>query len=122
MAKERMADQSHDVSVFQLLTEELPGADHKVAEARIKRMLRRKHLGQYDQARVDALRSLRDELRREFEKSTRSKYFQGPLSAPLIEHFDDKRMTDDFSTKYPVVRQPDIGGVIGYALYYYYCR
>jgi hypothetical protein len=122
MSDEGRADQSYDVSVFQAVTDELEGDDPKVAERKIKRMLRRRHLGEYEQDRIDTLRALRNDLRDEILKFQKSSYYQGTPDLRPTEHFDDQRMVRDFSIKYPLVRHPDIGGIIGYALYYYYLR
>lgn len=122
MTDELRAHQSYDMSVFQVLTDETEGADPKVAERKIKRMLRRRDLGAYDQAQVDALRALRDDLQHEIGKFQRSAYYRGTPELSPTQHFDDQRMIADYSRKYPQVRHPDIGGVVGYALYYYYLR
>lgn len=122
MSDERRADQSYDLSVFQMLTDEVEGDDPKKAERKIKGMLRRRQLGEYEQDRIDTLRALRDDLRNEIQKFDGSSYYQGTPESRPTEHFDHQRMVKDFAIKYPLVRHPDIGGVVGYALYYSYLR
>jgi len=118
---EKRADESYDVSVFQLLADELPNDGPEKTDGKIRRMLRRRMLGEYDQSRIDALRRLRDELRGEIQRFDKSAYFVSK-DRPITQHFDFERMVADFGAKYPSVQSPNIGGVIGYALYYYYFR
>jgi len=118
---EKRADESYDVSVFQILADELPNDGPEKADSKIKRTLRRRKLGEYDQRRVDNLRRLRDDLRGEIQQFDKSAYFVSK-DRPITEHFDFERMVADFGKKYPTVESPDIRGVIGYALYYYYFR
>jgi hypothetical protein len=118
---EKRADESYDVSVFQILADELPSDGPDKANGKIKRTLRRRMLGEYDQQRVDALRRLRDELKAEIQKFDKSAYFVSK-DRPITEHFDFERMVADFGARYPSVESPDIRGVIGYALYYDYFR
>jgi hypothetical protein len=121
MTDERRADESYDLSAFQILADESPGDDPKVANGKIRRFLRRKNLGDYDESRIAALRRLRDELQTEIRRFEKSSYFLGK-DRHITEHFDFERMASDFAKKYPTVQQPDIRGVVGYALYYYYFR
>ena len=118
---EKPADESYDVSVFQILADDLPSDGPEKTNGKIKRTLRRRMLGEYDQHRVDALRRLRDELKAEIQKFDKSGYFVSK-DRPIAEHFDFERMVADFGAKYPSVESPDIRGVISYALYYYYFR
>ena len=116
------AAHSYDVSVFQVLTEEAPGDDENVVEKKVKRMLSRRRLGAYDQTRIKDLRSLRNELRGEISKFQNSTYYRGTPERSALEHFDFDRMVADFSKRYTLVKHPEIGGIVGYAIYYYYLR
>jgi hypothetical protein len=110
------------VSVFQVLAEESPENDQKAANKKIMRMLRRRNLGTYDDARIAILRLLRDDLEGEFSKFQGSKYYCGSPEKSSLEHFRYDDMVADFAERYPSVAKPDIGGIVGFALYYYYLR
>ena len=70
------------------------------------------------------LRSLRDELRVEIMKGASSVYFARSVQSRFAEltDFHFERMVRDFAARYPTVHSDDLGGIIGYALYFYYLR
>ena len=115
--------ESRELASFQILADEIAGTDPSKTQARIRRRLQRSGLGKYDQARVEQLRRLRDDLEQEIRKFNKSKYFI-PSASELasLEDFDFDRLTHDFCDRYPSMDKIDMAGIVGFALYYYYLR
>jgi hypothetical protein len=120
---ERERDPNYDIASFRILAYEFDGDDHADAEIKIKRKLKRDNLGAYDQMRIDYLRSLKDELQNEIGLFGESRYFIGPVG-PLaaLADFDSRQMLADYGRKYAEIKQNDLAGFIGFALYLYYLR
>jgi len=115
--------ESRDLAIFQYLAYEMPGEDSKKTNEKIRRKLRRSGLGDYDQAQVDRLRSLRDDLEQEIRKFDRSQYYKpSQIEFASLDKFDCERMVRDFGNAYPSVSRSDVGSIVGFALYYYYLR
>jgi len=66
---------AYDDAVLTNLAREFSATEIKETEAKIKRKLRAKKLGKYDQQRVNRLRSLKDAVQTEVKKCDKSKYF-----------------------------------------------
>lgn len=115
--------ESRELASFQILANEIAGTDPSKTRARIRRKLQRSGLGEYDEAQVDQLRRLRDDLEQEITKFDRSKYFTPSASQfASLENFQSDRLARDFCERYPTVDKIDMAGIVGFALYYYYLR
>jgi hypothetical protein len=116
-------EEARDLAIFQLLVTELPEADPKATERRIKNKLRRSALGDFDAAHLEQLRALHDDLRKEFKKFDCSEYVQLTFgNVASIGDWDTSRMAHDFHERYPSVSESDMNGIVGFALYFYYLR
>src|SRR5262249_11340535 len=114
---------SYDSVCFRILAYEFPGNDLVEANRKIKRKLKRDNRGPYDQARVDYIRALKDDLQAEISLFHKSRYFVGSTGRFAdLPDFDFERMASDYCTKYPLVGEEDLRGIIGFALYLYYLR
>ncbi len=115
--------ETRDLAIFHILANELPGDDPVATSVKIKRKLKRAHLGDYDQAQVDRLRQLHNALKDEICKFDRSKYYRatpGGFAAP--EHFDTERMVRDYLLEYPSMAEQDLSRIVGYSVYLFYLR
>jgi len=122
MAKAREEPTYEDV-VLWILAYEFSFDHKREAEAKIKRRLRDKKLGKYDQDRVDLLRRFKDELQVEIGRQQQSKYFtclHGRFSDRA--DFDSERMRKDFEASYPSIPRRSIDRFIEFAIYLYYLR
>jgi len=95
----------------------------KESEAKIKRKLRTKKLGQYDSQRVTRLRCLKDAVQTEITKCDKSKYYS-KLAGEFanMKDFDTLRMTKDFAAAFPEVPKQSIHEFVEYLIYLHYIR
>jgi hypothetical protein len=113
---------AYDSEVLAVLREEL-GSDGAGTDAKIRRRLRDKALGEYDSARVAALRRFKDELQSELSSGPQSGHFtsnHGLYANP--EDFDHTRLIRDYTRAYPTLSPEAIAGFIPLAVYFYYLR
>ena len=114
---------NYEDAVLAVLAFEFPSTDKEITEAKIRRKLRLKKIGKYDQERVDRLRSLKDDLQIEIGKRNKSRYYLGSDGQFAdLKDFDISRMTTDFVTAFPEVPKQSITEFVGYAIYLYYIR
>ena len=114
---------AYDDAVLTNLAREFSCTDIEETEAKIKRKLRAKKLGKYDQQRVNRLRRLKDAVQTEVLKCDKSKYYSklvGEFAA--MKDFDTLRMTDDFATAFPEVPKQSIHEFVEYFIYLHYIR
>lgn len=105
-----------------LLWEMLP-SDRPDSERKLKRRLREKHLGQYEQDRVDALRRLRDNIVRELQLRERSSFHRknpGKYSDP--EDWDVERLAQYLIDEHADIPEENIRAMLPHAIYAYYLR
>ena len=114
---------AYDDAVLTNLAWEFSFTDIKETEAKIKRKLRAKKLGKYDQQRVDRLRRLKDAVETEVKKCHKSKYYS-KLAGEFadMKDFDTLRMTEDFATAFPEVPKQSIHEFVEYFIYLHYIR
>jgi len=114
---------AYDDAVLTNLAWEFSFTDIKETEAKIKRKLRAKKLGKYDQQRVDRLRRLKDAVETEVKKCDKSKYYS-KLAGEFadMKDFDTLRMTEDFATAFPEVPKQSIHEFVEYFIYLHYIR
>src|SRR4029453_10302832 len=114
---------AYDDAVLTNLAWEFSFTDIKETEAKIKRKLRAKKLGKYDQQRVDRLRRLKDAVETEVKKCDKSKYYS-KLAGEFadMKDFDTLRMAEDFVTVFPEVPKQSIHEFVEYFIYLHYIR
>ena len=113
----------YEDAVLSILAYEFSPADRPEAEAKIKRKLRAKKLGEYDPRRVDLMRRLKDEVRAEVGKGPASKYYTRPHGGFAdMRDFDRDRMAREMAAAFPDVPRQSVSQFIEYAVYLYYLR
>lgn len=122
MAKTTKQTSYEDV-VLGILAWEFSATDIKETEAKIKRKLKLKNIGKYDQQRVDRLRQLKDVVQIEVSKIRSSKYYSSSAGEfASMEDFDTLRMTEDFAAAFPEVPKQSIRQFVEYFIYLHYIR
>jgi len=114
---------AYEDAVLAILAREFSLTEIKATEAKIKRKLREKKIGKYDEQRVNRLRLLKDAVQTEINKCHQSKYSskQAGESASMKD-FDTPRMTEDFAAAFPEVPKQSILEFVEYFLYLHYIR
>lgn len=93
------------------------------SERKIKRRLRDKKLGPYDKARIDTIRSFRDDVYTELSKGTRSKFWlgsHGPYAD--LQDWNLDGLLSHYEQEHPEIPKEAIGRFMPYAIYLYYMR
>ena len=75
--KKKKKPATYEGEVLAVLAFEFDFSDRAESERKIKRHLRDKKLGPYDQDRIDILRRFKDDLRKELGKCNRSQFYTG---------------------------------------------
>jgi hypothetical protein len=123
MTPRKRPTKTADAVVLAVLAYEFWFDDRAEAEAKIRRRLRSRGLGPYQQARVDLLRRLKDEVQGEIHRRERSRYFVGRHGEyAATEDLDAERLTGDLSAAYPNVPREEIAAFVPVAIYLYYLR
>ncbi len=118
-----MAQENYEDAALSILAYEFSFDDKREAEAKIKRTLRAKKLGKYDQERVDLLRRFKDEAQAEIGKGHESKYYtrsHGEFAD--MKDFDRGRMVKDLAASFPSIPKQSIEQFIEFAVYLYHLR
>lgn len=114
---------TYEGEALSILAFEFSQSDHAESERKIKRRLRDKKLGSYDQARIDRIRAFKDDVQRELRKANRSAYYAGPHGNYADDHdWDFDRLKQHFVNLHPEVPETAIGRFLPYAIYLYYLR
>ena len=114
---------TYEDAVLTIMAREFSATDVKESEAKIKRKLRVKNLGKYDQQRVDRLRRLKDAVQTEISKCHKSKYYSKlPGEFADMKDFDTLRITEDFAAAFPEVPKQSIRSFLEYFIYLHYLR
>ena len=96
----------------------------KETNQKIRRKLKYYKLGDFDQYRIDYLRSMKNELKAEIQLYQKSKYFKKSKKSKYADYadYDIEIMVSDFVGKYEKISKSDMYGIINYAIYLYYLR
>jgi len=114
---------AYDSEVLSILRVEFDGEDVADSDAKIRRRLREKSLGEYDTKRVAILRRFKDQLQSELSSGPQSGHFtsaHGLYANP--EDFDHARLIRDYTRSYPTLSPEAIAGFVPLAVYFYYLR
>lgn len=114
---------TYESEALAVLAFEFRSSDRSESERKIKRRLRDKKLGPYDQARIDAIRALKDHVLAELSKATRSKFWlnsHGPYAD--MQDWNFNGLLRYFERKHPEIPKEAIGRFMPYAIYLYYLR
>jgi hypothetical protein len=109
--------------ILSVLAYEFDPSEHIESERKIRRRLRDKKLGTYDQGRIDLIRAFKDDVRRELNKPLQSAFYKttrGVYADP--RDWDFGQLAAAMKRRHPKLPARDIGGFLPYALYLYYLR
>ena len=113
----------YEEAVLSILAFEFSFDDKRETETKIKRKLRRKKLGPYDQERVDLLRRFKDEVQAEANKGWDSKYCTGSRGEfAEMKDWDIDTLKRDMAAAYPGIPRQSVDQFIEYGIYLYYIR
>ncbi len=113
----------YEEAVLSILAYEFPSDDKREAEAKIKRKLRSKKLGRYDQERIDLLRRFKEAVQTEISKWQKSKYYAASHGEFAdMKDFDRGQMADEFAAEFPTIPRQTIARFVEFAVYLYYLR
>jgi hypothetical protein len=114
---------TYEAEVLAVLAFEFSESEHAESDRKIKRRLRDKHLGAYEQARIDALRTFKDDVQRELQSTTQSKFYAGShghYGDMQDWHFDELKR--HFAQRHSPLSEATIAGFLPHAIYLYYLR
>jgi hypothetical protein len=116
--------------VLNVLAYEFDFSDKLESEKKIKRRLRDKKVGAYDQARIDLLRQFKNEVQTEVHRGSKSNYYTYPHGEPDgkgqlyvdMEDFDRVRMSRDYAAMFPDVPRPLVRSFVEFSVFIYYVK
>jgi hypothetical protein len=115
--------ESPEVAIFDVIAKELPGEDEKGTNAKLKRKFKRSNFGPVDQALVDTVRKLHNELKQEIRMAESSLYYHANNDAfASPSHFDVDRLVRDTHHRYPSMSTDALYQLANFAIYLYYLR
>ena len=114
---------TYDFICYSDLIYDYDDSDKVKTEKKIKGRLKRLLNEKYNQDRIDYIRSLRDELKKEVSLCYRSKYYLRTSGGYTdIGDFDTERMLADLKGKYNEIDNEDLLKMIYFTIYLYYMR
>lgn len=97
--------------------------DHAASERKLKRRLREKGLGAFDERRVSSIRELKDDIRRELGRGNRSRFYTGPNGKYSdMSDWDIDGLASHLKKNHPEVPGSAIDAFLPYAINIYYLR
>lgn len=119
-------DKSYESVALSVLVHEYPFSRRGEADSKIKARLKRRGLGDFDAARVETLRRLKDDLQREIGRQAASSYYTVPASERSPERYVDMRdfdigcLTKDLIARHPEVPAEEIEWFVPFATFIYH--
>ena len=114
----------YDWECLSILANGISTDNPQITERKIKSRLRHNRLGDYDQTRIEMLRLLESEARREFTMPPQeSKYYQGCKSGWAdFADYDLPRLECDLAARFPDVSQDNISGIVQLSVFLHHIR
>lgn len=110
-----------------ILAKEFSFSNKQETDEKIRNRLRRKKLGNFDPARIQLLRRLKDQVQLEVGKQELSGYYQGPADPEVrrqkyvaMSDFDIPRLTADLIAAYPGIPSKAITLFVPFAVFIYH--
>ncbi len=119
----KSAEVAYNAEVLTVLLWEMLPSQRPDSERKLKRRLREKRLGKYDQTRIDALRRLRDSTVRELHLRDESSFHRknsGKYSK--LEDWDIERLAQHLIDEHADILEENIRAMLPQAIYAYYLR
>jgi hypothetical protein len=114
---------TYEGEVLSVLAFEFSWSKHNEAERKIKRRLRNKKLGAYDQTRIDTLRAFKDDVQQELEKYDQSTFYTGSHGYYAeMRDWDIPRLEQAMQARHPDVPESEIVSFLPYAILLYYLK
>ena len=114
---------SYDDEVLSVLAFEFSVKDRAESERKLKRRLREKGLGSFDERRISRIRELKDDIRVELGKCNRSEFYTGSSGRySEISDWDVDGLLGHLKKNHPDVSESAIDSFLPYAIYIYYLR
>jgi hypothetical protein len=121
--KKKKDPPTYEGEVLAGLAFEFSSSDHVESERKIKRRLREKKLGPYNQERIDAIRKFKDDIQEELRKYNKSQFYTGSHGKYTdMQDWDFDALLQYMQKKHPDVSKTAIGNFLPYAIYLYYLR
>ncbi|MBA3683602.1 MAG: hypothetical protein H0W73_20925 [Bacteroidetes bacterium] len=115
--------ETYDYACFIILAYEYGDNKIKDSEKKIKAKLKYHKLGAYDEARVNKIRELKEELSSEIHLYNKSKYYSSANKEFTdMEDFDQFKMTQDLSLKYSAIDKKELDSIVAMAIHLFHCR
>ncbi len=120
---ETSPDIAYNREVLAVLLWEMLPSQRPDAERKIKRRLREKRLGKYDQQRIDALRLLKERTVRELHRKSESRFHRGYSGKySRSEDWDVERLAQHLVDEHVDIPEENIRAMLPQAIYAYYLR
>ncbi len=119
----KKAPPTYESEVLAVLAFEFSSSDHAESERKIKRRLREKKLGSYDQERIKFIRIFKDDVQEELGKFSKSHFYAGSHGKYSdMKDWDFDSLLLHMQEIHPNVSKAAIGSFLPYAIYLYYLR
>lgn len=112
----------YDREVLRALTFEFRPDETEAYHRKVRRMLNRHKLGDYDQARIDRLRALKNEIQSILSNPRDSDCYRGPTAFARRENWDEERLVASLAERHPNIDRNAIAEFLTYAILNYYER
>jgi len=117
------AEVAYNREVLTVLLWEMLPTQRPDSERKLKRRLREKRLGKYDQGRVDALRRLKESLVRELRLRAESSFHHKSTGKySRLEDWDTERLAQHLIDKHTDIPEENIRAILPHAIIAYYLR
>ncbi|WP_020585823.1 hypothetical protein [Desulfobacter curvatus] len=121
--KKKKDTPTYEDEVLVGLAYEFSVSDHEESERKIKRRLREKKLGPYDQEKIDVIRKFKNNVQKELGKFNKSKFYAGAHGKYAdMQDWDFDALLQYMIKKHPDVSKVAIGNFLPFAIYLYYLR
>lgn len=114
---------TYEGEVLSAIAFDFSNKDHEESTRKIKRRLRDKKLGPYDQKRINSIRAFKDDVQQELHKYNKSPFYclsHGKYAD--MQDWDFDALMQYMKSKHQDVSEEAIGGFLPYAIYLYYLR
>lgn len=116
-------DIAYNREVLAVLLWEMLPSQRSDAERKIRRRLREKRLGEYDQKRVDALRLLKERAAGELNRRSESPFHGGTSGKySKSEDWDVERLAQHLIDEHADIPEENIRAMLPQAIHTYYLR
>lgn len=114
---------TYDNEVLGSVAYEFSASDQAESERKIKRRLRDKKLGPFDQERVERLRALKNDVQRELNLTSKSKFFLGQRGRYVeLSDWDFEGMLSFLKERHPKIEASTIEHFLPFAILIYYLK